>query len=66
MRRPFGQRCEAFCSETLMSFGRLGDAAESLDDFRYTKAWFLLRVIWTRYRIGRNQLGNDRRGQSDR
>ncbi len=29
-----------FVAKLVKSFGRLGDAAESLDDFRYTKACF--------------------------
>ena len=31
-----------FVAKLVKSFGRLGDAAESLEDFRYTKAWFLV------------------------
>ena len=31
-----------FVAKLVKSFGRLGDAAESLEDFRDTKAWFLV------------------------
>ena len=34
---PFGNDVKPFVAKLVKSFGRLGDAAESLDDFRYKK-----------------------------
>jgi hypothetical protein len=34
-----------FVAKLVKSFGRFGDSAESLDDFRYAKASFCLRKM---------------------
>ena len=40
-----GNAVKHFVAKLVKSFGRLGNAAESLDDFRYTKAFFWQRKI---------------------
>ena len=36
---PTGNAVKHLVAKLVKSFGRLGHAAESLDDFRYIKAW---------------------------
>ena len=41
----FRNAMKHFVAKLVKSFGRLSDATESLDDFRYAIAWFLQRKM---------------------